>query len=157
MSCRNRRRRLVLLGVLAQAAERVRLAFLGTRDVETGPTEAIFTSVKEIRDHPLFVKLMTTDPDLFLGTVTTEGGSAIALMRHSITSWLGSSGGGPLSDEDAAMTAESTVRLGVSLIIAPGGPSPIHDDDGMRAFIARYLIPGIARLATDATPAAPRG
>lgn len=140
---------LVLLRVLAAAAERIRRAYIGAQDLETGLTEAIFTSVKEVRDHPLFVKLMKTHPDSFLGTVTTEGMSAIALMRHSVTGWLGSSGGGPLSDEDAAMVAESTVRLGVSLILAPGGPIPLYDDDGMRAFIARYLVPGIARLATE--------
>ncbi|ORW09286.1 hypothetical protein AWC16_17065 [Mycolicibacter longobardus] len=139
---------LVLLRVLEQTAEKVRLAFTGARDLENGLTEAIFASVKEIRDHPLFVKLMKTEPELFLGTVTAEEMSAIALMRHSVTGWLGSSGGGPLSDEDAAMVAESTVRLGVSLILAPGGPIPLHDDGGMRAFIARYLVPGIARLAT---------
>ena len=141
---------LVLLQVLAQTAERIRLAYAGAPDLETGLTEAIFTSVRELRDHPLFVKLMKTEPDIFLGTVTADGVSAIMLlMRHSVTGWLGSSGGGPLSDEDAAMVAESTVRLGVSLVLAPGGPIPLYDNDGMRAFISRYLVPGIARLATE--------
>ncbi|MFV0496414.1 TetR/AcrR family transcriptional regulator [Mycobacterium sp.] len=140
---------LVLLQILAQTAESIQCTFIRAGDLETGLTEAIFTSVRELRDHPLFVKLMKTEPDTFLGAGTSGGVSAIALMRHSVAGWLGSSGGGPLSDQDAAMVAETTVRLGVSLILAPGGPIPLHDDDGMRAFIARYLVPGIARLATD--------
>ncbi len=140
---------LVLLRVLAQAADSVRLAYANAPDLETGLTEAIFTSVAELRDHPLFVKLMKTEPDSFLGTVNADGLSAITLMRLSVTGWLGASGGGPLSDEDAAMVGETTVRLGVSLLLAPGGPIPLYDDAGMRAFIARYLVPGIARLAVE--------
>ncbi len=147
----------VLLRLVAQATERVRHAFTSAPDLETGLTEALFTSVTELRDHPLFAKLMRTEPESFLGALTTDGASVIAFQRHAVASWLGSSGGGPLSDEDAAMVAEWTARLGVSLILAPEGLIPLEDDDDMRAFIARYLVPGIARLATESSAAATRG
>jgi len=45
------------------------------------------------------------------------------------------------------MVAEGITRLGVSLILAPDGPIPIYDDQGLRAYVTRYLVPGIARLA----------
>ncbi|WP_192931786.1 hypothetical protein [Mycobacterium tuberculosis] len=28
-----------------------------------------------------------------------------------------------------------------------GGPDPADDDEGLRAYVARYLVPGIVRLA----------
>jgi len=51
------------------------------------------------------------------------------------------------------MVAEGITRLGVSLILAPEGPIPIYDDKGLRAYVARYLVPGIARLAESKKPA----
>jgi TetR/AcrR family transcriptional repressor of uid operon len=73
----------------------------------------------------------------------------IAVVRGSIADWLGSSGGGPLSDGDADKVAEGVIRLGVSLILTPEGLIPIDDDEGLRAYFARYVVPGIARLAAS--------
>ena len=137
----------VLLRVVAQATARVQTAFMAARDLETGLTEALVVAVKELRDHPLFVKVLRTEPESFLRTLTTDGTSVMAVVRRSVADWLGSSGGGPLSDEDAEMVAEWITRLGVSLVVAPDGPIPLYDDDGLRAYFARYLVPGIARLA----------
>jgi AcrR family transcriptional regulator len=149
---KDRLAQLVLLRVVAHATERVRTTFIGARDLETGLTEALVVSVKELRDHPLFVKVLRTEPDSFLRTLTTDGTSVIAVVRHSVADWLGSSGGGPLSDADAEMVGEWITRLGVSLVLAPEGPIPLDDDDGLRAYFARYLVPGIARLADTPQP-----
>jgi TetR/AcrR family transcriptional repressor of uid operon len=146
---KDRLAQLVLLRVVAEATARVRIAFMGARDLETGLTEALVMSVRELRDHPLFGKVMRTEPDSFLRTLTTDGASVIAVVRRSVADWLGASGGGPLSDEDAEMVAEWITRLGVSLVLAPEGPIPLYDDEGLRAFFARYLVPGIARLAAS--------
>jgi TetR/AcrR family transcriptional regulator, repressor for uid operon len=95
----------VLLRVVARMTARVRSAFLGEHDLETGLTEAIVVSVRELRDHPLLAKVLRTEPESFLRTLTTDGATVIALVRRSVADWLGSSGGGPLSDEDAEMVA----------------------------------------------------
>jgi AcrR family transcriptional regulator len=144
----------VLLRVVADATARIRAAFLGERDLETALTEALVVSVKELRDHPLLVKVLRTEPEAFLRTLTTDGATVIAVVRRSVADWLGSSGGGPLSDEDAEMVAETITRIGMSLILTPQGPIPIDDDQRFRAYAARYLVPGIARLATPAAAAA---
>ncbi len=138
---------MVLLWVVAQATARVRATFLGASDLETGLTEALVVAVKELRDHPLFVKVLRTEPESFLRTLTSDGESVIAVVRRSVADWLGTSGGGPLSDDDAEMVGEVITRLGVSLVLTPGGPIPLDDDEGLRAYFARYLVPGIARLA----------
>ena len=148
---KDRLAQLVLLRVVARVTERARTTFIGARDLETGLTEALVVAVKELRDHPLYVKVLRTEPDSFLRTLTTDGTSVIAVVRRSVADWLGSSGGGPLSDEDAEMVAEGITRLGVSLILAPEGPIPLNDDEGLRAYFARYLVPGIARLAVHSS------
>ena len=143
---------IVLLRVVGQATKRVRAVFQGARDLETGLTEALVASVKELRDHPLFAKVLRIEPESFLRMLTTDGVSVIAVVRGSIADWLGSSGGGPLSDGDADKVAEGIIRLGVSLILTPEGLIPIDDDEGLRAYFARYVVPGIARLAAVAGP-----
>ncbi len=140
---------IVLLRIVGQATERVQAVFHGARDLETGLTEALVVAVRELRDHPLFAKVLRIEPESFLRTITADGASVIAVVRRSIADWLGSSGGGPLSDEDAEMVAEGITRLGVSLILAPEGPIPLDDDEGLRAYFARYVVPGIARLAAS--------
>lgn len=137
---------IVLLRIVEDATTRVRSAFQATGDVETGLTDALVVAVRELHDHPLFAKVLRIEPEAFLRTLTTDGVSVIAIVRSSIAGWLGSSGGGPLSDEDAEMVAELITRLGVSLILTPEGPIPLDDDEGLRAYLARYLVPGIARL-----------
>jgi len=138
---------IVLLRIVGQATERVRAVFQGAPDLETGLTEALVVAVKELRDHPLFAKVLRIEPESFLRTLTTDGASVIAVVRGSIADWLGASGGGPLSDGDADKVAEGFIRLGMSLILTPEGLIPIDDDEGLRAYFARYVVPGIARLA----------
>jgi TetR/AcrR family transcriptional regulator, repressor for uid operon len=146
---KDRLAQIVLLRVVAQVTERARISFNGARDLETGLTEALVVAVRELRDHPLFVKVLRTEPESFLRTLTTDGVSVIAVVRRSVADWLGCSGGGPLCDEDAEMVAEGITRLGVSLILTPEGPIPLYDDEGLRAYFARYIVPGIARLAAS--------
>lgn len=147
----------VLLRVVAQASERARAAFAAAGDLETGLADALVVAVQEQRDHPFYAKVFRTEPESFLRTLTLDGHSVIAVVRRSVTDWLGRSGGGPLSDEDADMVAEGITRLGVSLVLTPTGPIPLHDDDGLRAYFRRYVVPGIVRLAMPtASPAAVR-
>ncbi len=140
---------MVLLQVVAAVTDQARATFTSARDVEIGLSDALVVAVRELRDHPLFGKVLRTEPESFLRTLTTDGSSVIAVVRRSIVDWLGSSGGGPLSNHDAEMVAEGITRLGLSLILAPEGPIPLYDDEALRAYFARYLVPGIARLATS--------
>jgi TetR/AcrR family transcriptional repressor of uid operon len=137
----------VLLRIIERMTASVRTAFLSEPDLEAALTKAILVSVAELRDHPVFGKVMRTEPDSFLRTLMADGASVMTIVRRSVTAWLGASGGGPLSDEDAEMVAEWITRLGMSLVLTPGGPIPIDDDQKMRAYVERYLVPGIARLA----------
>jgi len=83
----------VMLRVVGQATKRVQAVFESARDLETGLTEALVTSVKELRDHPLFAKVLRIEPESFLRMLTTDGVSVIAVVRGSIADWLGASGG----------------------------------------------------------------
>lgn len=140
---------IVLLRIGVELTELARAAFADAGDLETGLTEALTLSVQALRDRPLFVKILRTEPEAFLRSLTTDGMSIIEGIRRSFGGWLGVSGGGPLNDEDAELVAEGITRLGVSLVLSPDGPIPLHDDQGLRKYLSRYVVPGITRLATE--------
>ncbi len=140
---------LVLLRVGVEVTELARAAFAGARDLESGLTEALVLAVQAVRDRQLFVKVLRTEPEVFLRSLTGDGVTMIEVMRRSVSAWLGRSGGGPLGDEDAELAAEGITRLGVSLVLSPEGPIPLYDDNGLREYLGRYVVPGIARLATQ--------
>ena len=140
---------IVLLRVGVEVTEMARSAFTGSRDLETGLTEALVLAVQAVRDRPLFVKVLRTEPEAFLRSLTSDGPSMIEVMRRSVSEWLSERGGGPLSDKDAELVAEGITRLGVSLVLSPQGPIPLYDDEGLRAYLARYVVPGIAQLAAQ--------
>src|SRR6202022_2316488 len=77
----------VMFRVVERMAARVRETFLGEPDLETALTEAIVASVDELRGVPLFTKVLRTEPDALLRTLTTDGGSVIAIVRNSTMSW----------------------------------------------------------------------
>lgn len=138
---------IVMMRIITQIAEDVRAVFLNEASLEAALTEAIVLWTREFRDNPLFAKVMRTEPEVFMGTVTRDGSSVIEIVRTSVTEWLGETGGGPLLDRDAEATAEILARLGISLLLAPAGLVPIDDDDALRGFLRRYVVPGVAMLA----------
>lgn len=139
--------RIVVMRIVTRILEDVRAAFLNEADLDAALTEAVVASVRAYREDPLFAKVMRTEPDAFLGTLTQGESSVVDIIRASVTGWLGEGGGGPLSDRDAEATGEILIRLGISLIVAPGGMIPIDDDEGLRSFLLRYVAPGVALLA----------
>lgn len=137
----------VVLRVIAEVNTVIRKAFLAEKALEKALTAALMASLRAFRDHPLFAKVVRTEPQSLVQTLTADGATVIALVRASAVDWLGTTGGGPLSDEDAELVAETVTRLGISLMLTPTGLIPIDDDKRMRAYLARYIVPGIARLA----------
>ena len=50
-------------------------------------------------------------------------------------------GRGHYLDIDADIVAEIQARLALSLVLAPDGRIPMHDDAATRAFATKYLVP----------------
>ena len=138
---------IVVLRVMVEVNTLIRAAFLAEKNLERALTAALMASLRALRDHPLFAKVVRTEPESFVQSLSTDGATVIALVRSSVGEWLGTTGGGPLSDEDAEFVAETLTRLGISLILTPNGVIPIEDDKRMQAYLARYVVPGIALLA----------
>lgn len=138
---------IVVLRVMVEVNALIRAAFLAEKNLDRALTAALMASLRALRGHPLFAKVVRTEPESFVQSLSTDGGTVIALVRSSVGEWLGAAGGGPLSDEDAEMVAETLTRLGISLILTPDGVIPIDDDKRMRAYLARYIVPGIVLLA----------
>ena len=49
--------------------------------------------------------------------------------------------GGLYREVDAEIVAEIHARLALSLVLAPEGRIPMHDDAATRAFATKYLVP----------------
>ncbi|OBF95496.1 hypothetical protein A5790_07240 [Mycobacterium sp. 852002-51152_SCH6134967] len=92
-------------------------------------------AVRAVRDRPLFVKVLRTQPEAFVRSLTTDGPSMIEVMRP-LRKRMAERARRWLSDEDAELVAEGITRLGVSLVLSPQGPIPLYDDDGLRAYLA---------------------
>ena len=97
-----------------------------------------------IADRPLLVRLLRGDvdhdgeavaPGVLLDQVMVMARDYIAAR---IREWQA---GGRYREVDAEIVAEIHARLALSLVLAPEGRIPMHDDAATRAFATKYLVP----------------
>lgn len=95
-----------------------------------------------IAEHPFLVRLIHGDSD---GWVLGGGDLADQLMgmaRDYIATWIRElQAQGRHLGVDAEIVAEIEARLALSLIVAPDGKIPMHDEQASRAFALTYLVP----------------
>lgn len=98
--------------------------------------------MKELRGHDLLRPLMTSDPEQILPLLTTDGAPALALGRAFVLSWLhrARADGATLTGEPEHL-AELFIRLAHSLALTPQTPLPVNDDQALRDFATRCLVP----------------
>lgn len=97
-----------------------------------------------ISDRPLLVRLLRGDLDQD-GEAVAPGvlvDQVMAMARDFLAGWIRR-----LQDEgrylsvEADLVAEIQARLAVSLVLAPEGRIPMHDDAATQAFATKYLVP----------------
>jgi TetR/AcrR family transcriptional regulator, repressor for uid operon len=124
-------------------------AVMRGRTVEDRLAEGFAFGIPAAREHPLFSRLLETEPDAFLPYVTVDGGPLVAAATEFVATKV--IGAGP-GDEDARTAAEVLVRLAQSLVLLPQSSLPA-DEYGARELARRLiaaLLPRSARTAKRA-------
>ncbi|MEU5996445.1 TetR family transcriptional regulator [Streptomyces sp. NPDC047197] len=128
--------------------------FVGEVDeaVATLPTmedrivEGFVVVLRHIREHPLIGGLMRLEPETMLPFLTLESGPAFLAMRGYLTDRLRRAQRAEGKQEgDPTPVAELMVRITVSFLLNPVSCFELEDDDHVRDFARRYLVPLLGR------------
>jgi TetR/AcrR family transcriptional regulator, repressor for uid operon len=97
---------------------------------------------KFVRGHPLFDRLLRSEPDLFLPLITVDGGPALELYRSLIAERLRAEArAGRVIATDLDRAAEVIARLAQSLLLTPQGTIALNEHDSVVAFVRLALLP----------------
>src|SRR3954467_10530504 len=117
-------------------------AWDGAGSLEDRLVHGFSFAMRFTREHPLFGRLLRSEPDVILPLVTVDGGPALALYRSLIAQRLHvevRDGRAAPSDIDSA--AEVIARMAMSLLLTPEGVITLHDEDSVRTFVRLALLP----------------
>jgi len=138
---------LVRAMLLREAVKVVGVVDEAIADEETveGQAAAGFTAFAHaVADRPLLVRLLRGDSDID-GEPVPPGELAdqiMVLVRDYIAGWIRDvQAEGRYLSIDAEIVAEIQARLAISLVLAPEGRIPMHDDAATRTFATTYLVP----------------
>ncbi|MCB0861262.1 MAG: TetR/AcrR family transcriptional regulator [Solirubrobacterales bacterium] len=106
--------------------------------------------VRFIREHPLFDRLLKTEPETLLPSVTVEGGPFLDFYRELIADSLRPLvRAGSIAPVDLERAAEGVARLAISLILTPSGLVDADDPDAVAAFARDTLLPMLKPQSGD--------
>lgn len=102
--------------------------------------------LQHIRQHPLIGGLLRLEPETLLPFLTVESGPGFLAVRSYLADRLRHAQrleGRPVTDPTPV--AELMVRITVSFLLNPVSCFELDDDDQVRDFARRYLIPLLGR------------
>lgn len=133
----------VLLNEAARVTAEVDAAMVRATTVEDQAATGFAAFAHFISDRPLLVRLLRGDTD-HDGQAVAPGelvDRIVSMARDYIAGWIrGLQAEGRYRDADADVVAEIEARLAMSLVLAPEGRIPMHDDAATRAFARKYLL-----------------
>jgi AcrR family transcriptional regulator len=95
-----------------------------------------------IRGHPLFDRLLHSEPELLLPLMTVDGAPALELYRSLIAQRLrAEASAGRAASADIDRVAEVIARLAQSLLLTQEGTIRLDDHDSVVAFVRVALLP----------------
>ena len=128
----------VILRELATFLAQLDRAVSRGASVEERLAEGFVFGLRGAREHPLFSRLLETEPEAFLPYATVDGGPLVAAATDFVATTI--IGG----RRDAREAAEVLVRLAQSLLLTPETNLPFDDERSARRFADR-LVAGILR------------
>ncbi len=136
--------RAMLLREAAKVVDVVDRAIAAETAVEDQAAVGFTAFAHAVADRDLLVRLLRGDSD-YDGEAVPPGELAdqiMAMVRDYLASWIRDlqEQGRYLSIE-ADLVAEIQARLALSLVLAPEGRIPMHDDVATRGFATTYLVP----------------
>lgn len=134
----------VLLREAELATAAVDAAMAGAVTVEEQAASGFAAFAHFLAGRTLLVRLLRGDAD-HDGEAVAPGemiDQIMTLARDYIATWIRElQADGRYRSVEADVVAEIEARLAVSLVLAPDGFIPIHDDAATRAFATTYLVP----------------
>ncbi|MEU9089534.1 TetR/AcrR family transcriptional regulator [Streptomyces sp. NPDC048428] len=107
--------------------------------------EGFVAVLRHIREHPLIGGLLRLEPETMLPFLTVESGPALLAIRAYLADRLSEARraeGRPSTDPTPV--AELMVRITVSFLLNPVSCFELDDDEQVREFARRYLVPLLA-------------
>lgn len=141
---------LLLRALLLREGERltevVGLAMTQETTVEMQAAAGFSAFAHAVAEHPFLVRLIHGDSDGWMLGAGDLADQLMAMARDYLATWIHDlQAQGRYLGVDAEIVAEIEARLALSLIVAPGGKIPMHDEEASRAFAATYLVPLLGR------------
>jgi TetR/AcrR family transcriptional repressor of uid operon len=98
-----------------------------------------------VRGHPLFDRLLRSEPEFLLPLMTVDGAPALELYRSLIADRLRAEArAGRAATTDLDRAAEVIARLAQSLLLTREGTIALDDRDSLVAFVRLALLPMLA-------------
>lgn len=95
-----------------------------------------------VRGHPLFDRLLRSEPDVLLPPLTLDGGPVLELYRSLIAQRLQAEvNAGRAATPDIDGVAEVTARLAISLLLTRDGTITLDDPNSVRRLVNLTLLP----------------
>ena len=95
-----------------------------------------------VRGHPLFDRLLRSEPDVLLPPLTLEGGPVLELYRSLIANRLQAEvNAGRAATSDIDGVAEVIARLAISLLLTRDGTITLDDPNSVRRLVNLTLLP----------------
>lgn len=117
-------------------------AIKGLPTMEERITEGFLVALRHVQSHPLLGGLLRTEPELVLPLLTVDGGPGLIAMREYLArSFALFQGDDGLPGSDLNVAAELMVRIVVSFLLNPVSCIDLGDDEAVRSFARRFLVP----------------
>ncbi len=95
-----------------------------------------------VRGHPLFDRLLRSEPDVLLPPLTLDGGPVLNLYRSLIANRLQAEvNAGRAATTDIDGVAEVMARLAISLLLTRDGTITLDDPHSVRRLVNLTLLP----------------
>jgi TetR/AcrR family transcriptional regulator, repressor for uid operon len=95
-----------------------------------------------VRGHPLFDRLLRSEPDVLLPPLTLDGGPVLELYRSLIAKRLQAEvNAGRAATSDIDGVAEVIARLAISLLLTRDGTITLDDPHSVRRLVNLTLLP----------------
>jgi len=120
--------------------------------IEERLVEGFGFAVSFVRGHPLFGKLLRTEPDMLLPLLTVDGAPLLALYRTLIAERLQPEiDAGRAAPANVDQASEVIARLGISLILTRDGAITLDDRSTIQALVRDTLLPMLRLPDTTGT------
>ena len=98
--------------------------------------------VRYVSGHPLFDRLLRSEPEFLLPLLTVDGAPVLALYRSLIADRLRAEiQAGRAAATDVKLAAEVIARLAISLLLTSEGTITLDNHDSVLALVRLVLVP----------------